>query len=69
SLKEIFLKNQGEIPIYLHIMTTNHGEVMTSVSPRLNITLTTQMIKEIETLFGEDMVWIEKKRESLGNRL
>lgn len=68
SLRKILLENKGKIPVCLHIITTRHGEVVASVSSELNVTPNNRMIKEIEALFGENMIWVEDRDENLSTR-
>ncbi|MDI6785787.1 MAG: DNA polymerase III subunit alpha [bacterium] len=68
SLKKILSDNKGKVPVCLHIITTHHGEVVASVSSELNVTPSNQMIEKVEALFGENMIWVEDKKENLDTK-
>jgi DNA polymerase-3 subunit alpha len=56
SLKELLARYQGKIPVYMHLDTPSKSRVHMVVGEGLYVLPSDELIKEIESLLGEDRV-------------
>lgn len=56
KLKGIIVKHPGACPVYVHLTTQHHGEVVISTGPTMRVTATISFQQETESLLGKETV-------------
>lgn len=57
KLKGVLTKFKGNAPVYLHLVTPHHGEIITSTSPHLKVVLNQKLAGKIEEIVGGGGMW------------
>ncbi|MEW5768030.1 MAG: DNA polymerase III subunit alpha [bacterium] len=63
KLKQLLTKFKGSAPVYFHLATPHHGEIITSTSPHLRVTLNQNLASQVEEIVGEGGIWYSRGLE------
>ncbi|MBN1595689.1 DNA polymerase III subunit alpha [candidate division FCPU426 bacterium] len=59
TLKNILLKHSGATPVWLHVATEHHGEIIEQLPDRFGVTMDVHLLEELQGLFASNCTRIE----------